>query len=146
MGCVCCKGSRMHQTACFGLPQWCDQQFVNHSQFCFSRSSIHLFATHGKCISGFLLVGVQRVLRTLAATAQGNIFGKCDVAQTDSPTQHTKCMTRTQREARSTEKVLHQNNIAPKPAPTRSSSRALHPSLVPSVQKSCLCVCVSVSL
>ena len=105
----------------------------NHGQF-FSWPSMHLFATLGKQMHcGFPFAGRPAGVAYTAAARQGKPYSKCDVAHTDSTTLHTRCMIRTQR-----------TTTSPKAFP--ASSRALHPSLLPSVQKSCRCVCVSVCL
>ena len=56
----------MHQTARLELPQWCDQQLKKHGQLCFFRGPPHISLQRlaSTCILGFLLVGVQLVLRT----------------------------------------------------------------------------------
>ena len=61
-----CQGSQIHQHARLGLPQWCDQQFKKPLSILFFRGPpyISLRRWASKCISGFLSVGVQRVLRT----------------------------------------------------------------------------------
>ena len=75
----------------------------NHGQFCFSWPSIHLNATLGKqMLFGFPFGERAAGVAYSAATRQGNTCSKCDVAHTDSPTQHTRCMIRTQRIACST--------------------------------------------
>ena len=108
----------------------------NHCQFCFSWPSKHLFATLGKQMHfGFPFGG-----RTagVAATRQGNTYSKCDVPHTDSPTQHTKCMIRTQRKASSTEERATASHTAPELAPMHffvdscALRPSLHPSLLPS--------------
>ena len=72
----------------------------NHCQFCFSWPSIHLFATLGKQMHfGFPFGGRAAGVAYSAATRQGNTCSKCDEAHKDSPTQHTRCMIRTQRKA-----------------------------------------------
>ena len=99
-----------------------------YCRFCFSWPSIHLFATFGKHMQfGFPFGG-----RTACS--------KCDVAHTDSPTQHTRCLIRTQRKARSTEEyfiiIIHRTITSSSAFPV--SSRAFHPSLSVRV---CVYVC-----
>ena len=62
-----CRDFQTHQTAPLGLPQWCDQQFKKPRSILFF-GALHTSlcnAWQAKCISGFLLVGVQRVLRAM---------------------------------------------------------------------------------
>ena len=60
------KSPGIHQTACLGLPQWCDQQLRKPRSILFFVASIHLFATLGKQVHfGLHFAGrTASVLRT----------------------------------------------------------------------------------
>ena len=87
------------------------------------------------------------------ATRQGHTYSKCDVAHTDSPTQHTKCIIHTQSKLYFAEECLIVWYIAPQPAPTGSLPAPARFALLFSLLfKSrvcvsvCVCLCVCPSL
>ena len=99
-----CEGSQIHQTARLGLPQWCTILFFVALQ---QRLA-------SKCISGFLYGGRTPGVAYPAAPRQGNTYSKCDVAHTDSPTQHTRCMIRTQQRTfhrRARDRMTHRTSF-----------------------------------
>ena len=63
----------------------------NHVNFVFlGPRCISLRRLASKYISGFLLVGVQRVFRTPQLHGRVTLVDMCDAAHTDSPTQHNQ--------------------------------------------------------
>ena len=130
---------------------WRCLKFKNHGQFCFSWPSIHLFATLGKQMHfGFPIGGRTAGVACPAATRQGDTYSKCDAAHTESPTQYTRCMIRTQakhvpQKSTSTYQTSHHNQPQRVPCqlPRASPFSSPFSSKVVSV---CLCVCLCVCL
>ena len=97
-----------------------DPQFKKPRSCVFSWPSIHLCATLGKQMHfGFSFWWRTAGAAYPAATQQGKTKSKCDVAQTDSPTQHTRGMISTQRKVCFTEECLIVRYIVPELAPMR---------------------------
>ena len=93
-----CQDPQMHQTplAWGCLNGATNSSKKNHVQFCFS------WALHTSLCNAWQ----ANAFRTPQLHGRATQKSMCDVAHTDSPTQHTKCIIHAQRKARSTEECL----------------------------------------